>query len=73
VTEIDTRTEQEKCLEIKDIDGLILALQIHREKHGNIPVYIDLSAGQEEGCYDIDAVLYATDEYGEESVDLIVW
>lgn len=64
---------QDKCLEIENLDDLILVLQDHREHYGNIPVHIDLSVGQSEGTYDIDAVLYSTDEDGEESIDLIVW
>lgn len=59
--------------DIKDLDALLFALQYHREKYGNLPIYIDLSVGQKEGCYNVDAVLYSTDENGEKSIDLIVW
>lgn len=64
----------EKFLEnIKNVDGLIIALQYQREKYGNLPVCIDLSSGKAEGCYYIDAVLYGTDEAGGEFIDLISW
>jgi hypothetical protein len=64
---------QDKCLEIENLDDLIFVLQGHREHYGNIPVHIDLSAGQDEGVYDIEAVLYSTDEDGKESIELIIW
>jgi len=63
----------EEYLDIKDLDQLIIVLQKHRNQYGNIPVYIDLSMSQDEGCYDIDAVLYSTDENGNKSIDLVVW
>jgi hypothetical protein len=62
-----------KDTDIKDLDELIKILRFYRENYGNIPVCIDLSVGQDEGDYDIDAVLYATDEDGKKSIDLIVW
>lgn len=65
--------ENDKYLNIQDLDSLILALQDHREHYGNIPVHIDISAGENEGTFDIDAVLYSTDEDGEKSIDLIAW
>ncbi|HCU07269.1 MAG TPA: hypothetical protein DIC42_06835 [Holosporales bacterium] len=60
-------------LDIKDLDGLIIVLQNYRQQYGNIPVHIDLSVGQSEGTYDIDAVLYSTNENDERSIDLIIW
>jgi hypothetical protein len=63
----------DKCLEIENLDNLIFVLQDYRECYGNMPVYIQLDGNQTEGCYDIDAVLYTTDENGKKSIDLIVW
>ena len=60
-------------LDIKDVDNLIHALQVHRQQYGNLPVRICLSGNKEEGDYDIDAVLYSTDEDGDKSIDLIIW
>ena len=60
-------------LEIEYTDGLIRALQLRRQQYGNLPVRICLSTGQLEGDYDIDAVLYSTDEDGDKSIDLIIW
>jgi len=60
-------------LDIKDVDNLIQALQLRRQQYGNLPVRICLSVGKEEGDYDIDAVLYSTDEDGDKSIDLIIW
>ena len=62
-----------KNFNIENLDNLIFVLQDYRECYGNMPVYIQLDGSQTEGCYDIDAVLYSTDEDGRQSVDLIVW
>lgn len=64
---------QKKCLEIENLDDLIFVLQYYREKYGNISVHMDMSVSKDEGVYDIDAVLYSTDEDGKESIDLISW
>jgi hypothetical protein len=62
-----------KFISIKDINGLINALQLHLKKYGNLPVCIDLSVSKDEGRYDVDAVLYSTNEDNEKTIDLIVW
>lgn len=59
--------------EIKNVDQLINALQLLRNQYGNLPVNIDLSVGKEEGCYDIDAVLYGYDTEGNQFITLISW
>ena len=60
-------------LNIKNINDLVLVLQDHLEHYGNIPVYINISAGDNEGTFDVDAVLYGTDEDGNKFVSLIAW
>ena len=64
---------QKECLEVEYLDDLIFVLQEHRKQHGNIRVYMCMSANKDEGDYDIDAVLYSTDEDGEETISLISW
>jgi len=64
---------QKKCLEIENLDDLIFVLQEHRKHYGNISVHMDMSVSKDEGVYDIDAVLYSTDEDGKQSIDLISW
>lgn len=60
-------------LNIKDLDSLITVLQEYRQQYGNIAVGIDLSSAKQEGFYDIDAVLYGTDEDDNTFIDLILW
>ena len=60
-------------MDIKDLDSLIAVLQEYRQQYGNIAVGIDLSTAKQEGFYDIDAVLYGTDEDDNSFIDLILW
>jgi len=59
--------------DIKDVDGLITALQYQRSKYGNLPVDMCMSCRKDEGDYAIDAVLYGTDEDKNEFISLISW
>lgn len=58
---------------IKDLDSLITVLQEYRQEYGNIAVGIDLSSAKQEGFYNIEAVLYGTDEENNGFIDLILW
>ena len=62
-----------KYLDIKDLDELIAALQYYRQQYGNIFVDMDMSTSKDEGVYNIDAVLYSTDENGKKSISLVSW
>ncbi len=63
---------QEIC-KPKNLRELISTLEFYQEKYGNIPVCVDLSSSKKEGCYEVESVVFGTDELKNKFISLIIW